>query len=94
MSPRRATVNSKIMPRGLTKEEAAEYCGCRTLAAFDQWRAKGIVPPAIPGTNNWDRKAIDAALDRASNLVTESGELSPYQRWKAENASKTEAADA
>jgi len=79
--------------RGMTKQEAADYCGCETLAAFDRWRQKGIVPPAIPGTNRWDRKALDAALDRASGLVQESAEdLSPYQRWKAENARKTQAA--
>ena len=75
--------------RVLTKQEAAAYCGCRTLATFDQWRAKGIVPPPIPGTTRWDRKALDAALDRASGLVTVSaGEPSPYQRWRAENAQK------
>ncbi|WP_431014538.1 hypothetical protein [Bradyrhizobium pachyrhizi] len=71
-------------PRVLSKEEAAAYCGCKTLAAFDQWRAKGIVPGPIPGTTKWDRKAIDAALDRASGLVTDPvKELSPFQRWRA-----------
>lgn len=78
--------------RGLSKQEAADYCGCATLAAFDRWRREGIVPDAIPGTNRWDRKALDAALDRASGLVTDSAELTPYQRWKAENASPTKAA--
>jgi hypothetical protein len=67
----------------LTKQEAADYCGYNSLAAFDRWRQKGIVPEAIPGTNRWDRKALDAARDRASGLVTESApELTPYQRWK------------
>jgi len=82
------------MKRCLTKQEAAEYCGCKTMGAFDQWRAKGIVPDAIPGTNRWDRKALDAALDQASGIVTQSPDpdLTPYQRWKAENARKTEAA--
>lgn len=78
------------MKRGLSKQEAAEYCGCTTLGAFDQWRAKGIVPGPIPGTARWDRKALDAALDRASGIVTKSEELSPYKRWKAENARKEE----
>ncbi|MET4217862.1 hypothetical protein ABIB00_003074 [Bradyrhizobium sp. LB14.3] len=82
-----------LTKRGLTKQEAAEYSGCNSLAAFDRWQQKGIVPPAIPGTNRWDRKALDVALDRASGLVTESAqELTPYQRWKAENARKAEAA--
>ncbi|MDA9538511.1 hypothetical protein ACM41_20545 [Bradyrhizobium sp. CCBAU 21362] len=79
--------------RCLTKDEAATYCGCNTLAAFDSWLQKGIVPKAIPGTNRWDRKALDAALDRASGLVADfAAELTPYQRWKAENARKTQAA--
>lgn len=81
------------MKRGLSKQEAAEYCGCGTLAAFDAWRAKGIVPGPIPGTTRWDRKALDASLDRASGLVTGlAPEMSPYQRWKAENAAKAETA--
>lgn len=74
-----------MLPRVLTKKQAAEYCGCNTLAAFDRWRARGIVPDALPGTNRWDRKALDAALDRASGLVTESSQaMTPYQQWKAE----------
>lgn len=83
-----------ILARGMSKQQAAEYCGCETLAAFDQWRAKGIVPGPIPGTTRWDRKALDRALDRASGLVPDSSpELSPFQRWEAEkNAGKTETA--
>ncbi|UZE51868.1 hypothetical protein ONR75_15650 [Rhodopseudomonas sp. P2A-2r] len=78
--------------RGLSKQQAADYCGCESMSAFDTWRRKGIVPPAIPGTNRWDRKAIDAALDRASGLVTASETLTPYGRWKAENESQAKAA--
>lgn len=82
-----------LIKRGLTKHEAADYCGCNSLAAFDRWRQRGIVPGPIPGTTKWDRKALDAALDRASGLMTESAaEMTPYQRWKAENARKTQAA--
>jgi hypothetical protein len=86
---------SRLLPsprRGLSKQEAADYCGCESIAAFDQWRAKGIVCGPIPGTTKWDRKAIDLSLDRASGLASPSAELSPYQRWKAERASKAETA--
>jgi hypothetical protein len=86
-------MTQRLIKRGLTKQEAADYCGCNSLAAFDRWRQRGIVPGPIPGTTKWDRKALDAALDRASGIVTESAtELSPYQRWKADNARQTEAA--
>ncbi|GAB6995256.1 hypothetical protein JCM18382A_72970 [Bradyrhizobium sp. 17-4] len=73
----------QIAPRGLTKEHAAAYCGCST-DAFDTWVKRGIVPGAIPGTQRWDRKAIDWYLDRASGLPTEktvSGD--PLADWQA-----------
>ena len=81
-----------MTPRGLSKQQAAEYCGCVTLEAFDAWVRKGIVPGAIPGTHRWDRKALDAALDRASGLITPSDHLTPYQRWKADVEGKAQAA--
>lgn len=54
-------------PRLLTKAEAAAYCGVG-LGAFSDWMRKGLVPRAVKGTQRWDRKAIDAALDRRSRL--------------------------
>lgn len=69
-----------IAPRLMTKAQAAAYCGVG-LGAFADWMAKGIVPRAVKGTQRWDRKAIDAALDRRSRLVergageTAAGEL-------------------
>lgn len=77
-----------MTPRVLTKAQAAEYCGCATTRAFDDWVARGIIPGAIHGTYRWDKKAIDLALDLASNLpsnITPSDQLTPYQRWKADN---------
>jgi hypothetical protein len=89
----RKSKGGETMKRGLSKREAADYCGCKTLAAFDLWRRKGIIPPAIEGTKVWDRKALDAALDRASGIVPGStAEPSPFQRWKAANAEKIKAA--
>ncbi|WP_245284261.1 hypothetical protein [Bradyrhizobium sp. WSM2254] len=70
----------------MTKNEAAGYCGCVTTAAFDVWIRKGIVPPAIPGTNRWDRKAIDAALDRASSIDDKTRSVSLLAEWKANKA--------
>jgi hypothetical protein len=75
-----------LLARGLTKEAAAEYCGCASLAAFDVWIRKGIVPGAIPGTNRRDRKAIDLALDKASNIETTAPSGSLLAEWKAKKA--------
>jgi hypothetical protein len=70
----------------MTKEEAAEYCGCASMSAFDVWIRKGIVPGAIAGTNRWDRKAIDLALDKASNIETTVPAGSLLANWKARKA--------
>lgn len=56
-----------IEPRCLTREQAAEYCGV-SPSGFSAWQRQGLVPGPIPGTNRWDRKALDAALDKASGL--------------------------
>ena len=81
-----------IEPRGMSREQAAAYAGCETLSAFNDWIRRGIMPGPIPGTHKWDRKAIDAALDRLSGLQpTIMHRLSPYDAWKAsQNASAAE----
>lgn len=56
-----------IERRGLTRDEAAEYCGLG-LDAFDDWRRRDLVPGPMPGTKRWDRKALDLALDKLSNI--------------------------
>ena len=62
-------VNSPAMliPRGLTRQQAAAYCGV-SPAAFDRWVAVGIMPGRAPGTHRWDRHALDHAWDRLSGL--------------------------
>ncbi|GLH77022.1 hypothetical protein SSBR45G_19300 [Bradyrhizobium sp. SSBR45G] len=81
-----------IEPRVMTKEEAASYVGCKSPSAFSDWVRRGIIPGPIPGTHKWDRKAIDAALDRLSGFQTRiEPQLSPYDEWKAsQNASAAE----
>jgi hypothetical protein len=34
--------------RGMTREEAAAYCGCESTAAFSDWVRRGIVPGPHP----------------------------------------------
>lgn len=73
-----------IEPRCLTREQAAEYCGL-SPAGFSTWQKQGLVPGPIPGTNRWDRKALDAALDKASGLSE--AQVQPedaYTAWKRE----------
>ena len=60
-----------ILPRGLGREDAAEYCGVEP-ATFDDWRQKDLIPGPMPGTRRWDRKALDIALDKLSNITAPS----------------------
>ncbi|MEQ4600244.1 MAG: hypothetical protein ABN488_21025 [Methylobacteriaceae bacterium] len=57
----------RIEPRGMTREDAAAYCSL-SPAAWDRWVSAGRMPPPVPGTHRWDRKAIDLAWDRLSGI--------------------------
>ena len=76
-------IQGPIQPRGLTREAAAAYCGLAP-EGFDQWVKRGLVPGPSPGTQRWDRKAIDLALDHASGIATITD--SAFDAWKARHA--------
>jgi len=69
-----------MQPRGLTIDQAAEYCGI-TAAAYRDWMRKGRVPKPWPGTRRIDRIALDKALDSIDSKVNDVG-LSLYASWK------------
>lgn len=75
---------ASLPPRGLTREQAAAYCGCETLESFGNWVRRGLVPGPMKGTHRWDRKALDAALDRLSGFRDEK-DLS-FEEWEAHHA--------
>lgn len=73
-------------PRLISGTDTAAYCGI-TLATLAAWVAAGRLPGPLPGTRRWDRKAVDAALDRASGIetsTTSEGEVA-LKRWILEN---------
>ena len=72
-------------PRMLTRKQAAEYLNV-TTAGFDVWVRKGIVPTAIAGTRRWDKRAIDASLDRQSGLSDKDDGEDAFLKWERENA--------
>ena len=53
---------------------------------LDEWVKRGVVPGPIPGTQRWDRKAIDLALDRASGIGIGIVKSSGFDGWKARHA--------
>ena len=69
-----------IEPRLFGRAEAANYCGL-TPNGFGDWVRRGVLPGPIPGTHRWDRKAIDAALDKASGIEANKTETA-LEKWK------------
>lgn len=66
--------------RGITASEAAEICGL-TISGFQSWVRRGIMPPALPGTNRYDRVAIERRFDELSGEKTTP--TNAYDAWKA-----------
>lgn len=54
-------------PRLMGRKDAAAYCGIAE-STFSLWVATHKMPPCIPGTRKWDKRAIDAKLDEISGL--------------------------
>jgi len=80
---------SSIPPRLLGSEEIRQYLGGISAATYAAWLNKGIVPGPVPGTNRYDVKAHDGALDRLAGLhgssVLHGG--SPLEEWEAGHGS-------
>ncbi|MBB2832387.1 UNVERIFIED_ORG: hypothetical protein GGD51_002516 [Rhizobium esperanzae] len=73
------TLERRLMGR----KAAAVYCDIAE-STFSLWVATHKMPPAIPGTRKWDRRAIDAKLDEISGLTPEDQE-DPYDKWIREH---------
>jgi predicted DNA-binding transcriptional regulator AlpA len=73
-------------PRLIGRKEAAAYCGV-SPSCFSLWVATHKMPPAVPGTRRWDRKAIDARLNEISGLMPADQE-DPYVKWMRENGAR------
>jgi len=60
---------SNIPPRGLTRDQAAEFVGLSAGSFVEQVKA-GILPPPISFGRRkvWDVQALNSALDRLSGL--------------------------
>ena len=69
--------------RLLTRESAAEYCSL-SPQSFSAWVSIGRLPRSIPGTNRWDLKALDLALDMLSGLGHD--EESALDSWRKARA--------
>ena len=57
-------------PRLMTRDQMMEYLGV-SASTLARWVAEGHIPGPVVGSR-FDRRAVDAALDRASGLTSES----------------------
>lgn len=71
-------------PRLIGRKEAAAYCGIAE-STFSLWVSTHKMPPVVPGTRKWDKRAIDAKLDEISGLaaIAEPQETD-LQKWRRE----------
>ena len=82
MTGRRASLSDlPFWPRLLGREEAARYVGV-SPSVFDAECRAGLWPPAMQrgergGRLTWDRRALDAAADRAAHLEADSTPAPP-----------------
>jgi hypothetical protein len=76
-----AAARSPITPRALTHKQAAEYCGL-SVAGFDTYRWRGLLPePTLPG-KRYDVVLIDRAMDKLSGVGEEAELMSPLEMWR------------
>ncbi len=80
-------------PRLIGRKEAADYCGI-SPSCFSMWVANHKMPPAVPGTRKWDKKAIDARLDEISGLGSAAQPEDPYDKWMREHGEERRARNA
>ena len=78
-------------PRLIGRHEAAAYCGI-SPTCFSMWVATHKMPPAIPGTRKWDKRAIDAKLDEISGL-TPADQEDEFEKWERKHTSRKASSD-
>ncbi len=71
----------RIEPRGLSREEAADYFGV-SASHFDNLRKGGTIPEPreLGGRMVWDRLELDAAFDRIPHRGESTNEGNPFDK--------------
>jgi predicted site-specific integrase-resolvase len=74
-----------LTSRGLTREQAAEFAGI-SPSTFDKYRREGKFPgPTLPG-RRYDKRLMEAAMDRSSGIVAEGEAFNALDSWRASRA--------
>ena len=83
-------VIDEVVPRGLTREEAAAYVGL-SPNSFDSARKTNHYPgPTLPG-KRYDRKLLDKSMDLLSAIPVEgaSSSVLTLQSWRESRGKRT-----
>jgi predicted DNA-binding transcriptional regulator AlpA len=72
-----------IERRLLSREQAAAYCGY-TPDHFSRKVSAGHLPAHIVGMKRWDKRAIDAAIDKKSGLSSAPSIEDAFDAWERE----------
>jgi hypothetical protein len=86
MKPNSTHDSAVRAPRLLTRAQAAIYCNI-SVSTFSNWVKIGRLPLPISGTNRWDLRAIDQALDALSGITNEPA--SALDLWKLQRARRS-----
>lgn len=76
------TPDNTKSPRLITKKAAAAYVGV-SVPTFTKWVAEGLFPPSVSITKMWDKKAIDAQLDKLSGLESRTPQADSFETRKS-----------
>jgi hypothetical protein len=81
-----------FFPRCVRRRDIERAYGLKP-AVFSRLVAKGILPPRVPGTRMWDRRAIEHALDKLAGLNHSADDNeTEADRWFRENGTHESAA--
>jgi len=70
-----------ITPRGLTLEQAAHFAGL-SKSGYNKRKRMGDYPgPTLPG-KRYDRRLLEAVMDRLSGIRQEGEESTPLDNWR------------
>jgi len=77
-------------PRLMRRLEVMAYLGIGSSTLY-RWIDEGRIPKPLPGTERWDRIALDAALDKVAGIkngVTNDDFAARRDRWKKDRPQK------
>jgi excisionase family DNA binding protein len=89
MDRRSSSLPPSLPPRGLSREQAAEYVGV-SATKFDEMIADGRMPRAIEVDRRrvWDRRKLDRSFDALAEETATDGDVNEWDTLTAVKGEK------